>query len=331
MTLPKIFLTRRLPPKTMARLESESDLMHGDLDQPLTRAELLDGVRGVDGLICTMGESIDVELLDVNPNLQVVSNYAVGYDNIDVAAATARKVAVTNTPGVLTDCTADIAWTLLMSSARRVVEGDRLVRSGNWSGWAPLHFLGFDVTGATIGFVGFGRIGRATARRAQGFDMRCLYWNRTRLPRDEESKLGVEYRALDDLWPECDFLSVHVAYNEQTRHLISMDQLIRMKSTATLINTSRGPVIDEQALVNALHGGVIAAAGLDVYEHEPVVHPELLNMQNVVLSPHLGSATTQTREKMGDLAVSNCLAGCRGLQPPNLVNTQWTAREANRP
>lgn len=326
MTKPEIFLTRRLPPLTMERLASESILSHGDLDRALTRSELIDGVQGVDGLLCLLTDVIDAELLDVNPKLCVVSNYAVGYNNIDVAAATARQIAVTNTPGVLTDCTADIAWTLLMSSARRVVEGDRLVRGGHWRGWDPLQLLGADVTGATIGFVGFGRIARATARRAQAFDMRLLYWNRTRLTRDEESKFGIEYRDLDDLWPECDFVSLHVAYCDETRHLVSTEQLARMKPTATLINTSRGAVVDERALVNALRDGVIARAGLDVYENEPMVQRELFAMPNVVLAPHLGSATIQTREKMGSLAVDNCLATCRGLRPPHLVNTQWTGR-----
>lgn len=324
MSKPKIFLTRRLPPSCMERLAQEASLSHGDLDRELTRDELLGGVRDVDGLLCLLTDRIDTELLDVNPNLKVVSNYAVGYNNIDVAAATERGIAVTNTPGVLTDCTADMAWALLMASARRVVEGDQMVRSGNWAGWEPLQLLGTEVTGATIGFVGLGRIAKAAAKRALAFDMRVLYWNRTRLPTDQEQELNVEYRELDELLGESDFVSVHVALCDETRHLLSGDEFKKMKSSATLINTARGAVVDEDALVNALWSGEIAGAGLDVYEHEPSVHPELLKMPNVVLAPHLGSATIATRTKMGDLAIDNCLAACRGQRPPHLVNSDWS-------
>ena len=327
MPKPKIFLTRRLPPHSMERLQTDANLRHGDLDRGLTRAELIDGVRDVDGLICLLTDRIDGELLDVNPNLRVVSNYAVGFNNIDVAAATERNVAVTNTPGVLTECTADMAWALLMASARRVVEGDRLVRSGQWGGWEPLQMLGAEVTGATIGLVGLGRIAKAMVKRALAFDMRVLYWNRTRLSADEEKTLGVEYRELEDMLGESDFVSIHVALSEQTRHLISTPQLERMKPTATLINTARGAVVDESALVRALRDGLIARAGLDVYEHEPRVEPELLSMQNVVLAPHLGSATVETRTRMGQLAIENCLAACRGERPPNLVNAEWASSQ----
>ena len=307
----------------MQRLESQAILSHGDLDRQLTQQELADGIRDVDGMICLLTDRVDSELLDANPNLKVVSNYAVGYNNIDVDAATARNIAVTNTPGVLTDCTADMAWALLMSLARRVVEGDELVRSGRWTGWEPLQLLGCEVTGATIGFVGFGRIAKATAKRAQAFDMRVLYWNRTRLAPDEETRLGVEYRDFDDLFPECDFISVHVALCEETRHLLSTPEFAKMKSTANLINTSRGAVIDEAALVNAIASGTIAGAGLDVYEHEPAIHPGLLDLPSVVLAPHLGSATVQTRTQMGTLAIDNCLAACRGERPKHLVNPKW--------
>lgn len=324
MTKPKIFLTRRLPPDSMARLESESILSHGDLDRELTREELIAGVRSVDGLLCLLTDRIDAEVMDANPNLKVISNYAVGYNNIDVDAATERNIAVTNTPGVLTDCTADMAWALLMSSARRVVEGDEFVRSGQWSGWEPLQMLGSEITGATIGLIGFGRIAQATAKRALAFDMRVLYWNRTRMSQDDELRLGVEYCEMDELLQKSDFVSIHVALCDQTRHLVSTAEFDKMKSTATLINTSRGAVVDEEALVRALRDGQIARAGLDVYEHEPTVHADLLTMKNVVLAPHLGSATVQTRTRMGDLAIDNCLAACRGDRPPHLVNTELT-------
>ncbi|WP_147869047.1 2-hydroxyacid dehydrogenase [Stieleria maiorica] len=327
MRSPKVLLTRRLPPDSMERLSAEAHLCHGDLDRALTREELIDGVRDVEGLICLLTDQIDAEVLDAAGNLKVVSNYAVGYNNIDVDAATQRNVAVTNTPGVLTDCTADMAWALLMASARRVTEGDRLVRSGQWTGWEPLQMLGAEVTGATIGMVGFGRIAKAMAKRALAFDMRVRYWNRTRLTVAEERELGVEYRALDELLGESDFVSIHVALSDQTRHLIGKPQLEKMKPTATLINTARGAVVDEAALVEALREGKIARAGLDVFEREPTVHPELLTLPNVVLAPHLGSATVQTRTRMGELAIENCLAACRGERPPHLVNPDWTPRQ----
>ncbi|KAA5546082.1 D-glycerate dehydrogenase [Roseiconus nitratireducens] len=323
---PRIFLTRRLPPQTMRRLDESATLLSVDLDRPLRPEELAEGIRDADGLICLLTDKIDGELLDANPDLKVVSNYAVGFNNIDLQAATERHVAVTNTPDVLTDCTADMAWALLMTSARRVLEGDRLVRSGQWSGWGPLQLLGTEVTGSTLGLVGFGRIAQAVAQRAKAFQMRILYWNRTRLSPQREAELGVEYRELDELLPECDFVSIHVALCDQTRHLISAPQFAAMKSSATLINTARGAVVDEEALVAALQRSDIAAAALDVYEHEPEVQAPLLEMDNVVLAPHLGSATINTRTKMGNLALENCLAACRGERPPNLVNTDWTAR-----
>ena len=235
---PKIFLTRRLPEDVMSRLRDEATLAHADLDQPLPRHDLIEGVRDADGLICLLTDTIDAEVPDANPALKVVSNYAVGFNNIDVDAATQRNVAVTNTPGVLTDCTADMAWALLMASARRVVEGDALVRGGQWTGWEPLQLLGTEVTGATIGIIGFGRIGQAVARRAAAFDMQVLYWNRTRLSASEERALNVEYRELDALYPQCDFLSIHVALAEATRHLIGAAELRAMKPTSTLINTA---------------------------------------------------------------------------------------------
>lgn len=319
-TKPTLFLTRRLPEPTMDRLAKETNLIHGDLDQPLSRDQLIEGVRKADALICLLTDKVDGEVMDANPNLKVVANYAVGYNNIDVEAATQRNIAVTNTPDVLTDATADIAWALLLSASRRLVEGDSLVRSKSWQGWGPLQLLGSQVTGSTIGFVGFGRIGQATAKRAHAFGMKVLYWNRTRLPLEKEIELGVEYRELDDLWPECDFVSLHVAYTPQTHHLVSSDQFKRMKSTATIINTARGAVIDEKALVRALQGGDIARAGLDVYENEPQLEQELYSLPNAVLAPHLGSATVETRVLMGEMVVNNCLAVYRGDRGPNQVN-----------
>ncbi|MEL6109211.1 MAG: D-glycerate dehydrogenase [Planctomycetota bacterium] len=324
--LPRVFLTQRLPDPTMRRLREESELLFGENDRPLSRKDLVQGAQHADGMICLLNDRIDGELLDALPNLKVVSNYAVGFNNIDVEAATSRQVAVTNTPGVLADCTADMTWALLLAAARRVVEGDSLVRSGEWEGWDPRQLLGTEVTGATLGLIGLGQIGQAVSRRARGFDMRQLYWSRHRRSEAVEEDLGVEYRELNELVAESDFVSVHVALNEQTRHLLGRTEFSSMRSTAIVVNTSRGPVIDESAMIESLQRGEIAGAGLDVFEHEPSIPTKLREMPNVVLAPHLGSATLRTRCKMGDLAVTNCLAACAGRLPPNLVNDSWRPR-----
>ena len=319
-TKPKVFLTRELPPECMRQLSESAVLTYNREDRCLSKEEILRGVAGADGLLCLLTDTIDDEILAAGADLRVVSNFAVGFNNIDVEAATRRKIPVTNTPGVLTNSTADMTWALLMDAARRVSEGDRLVRTKQWGGWGPLQLLGADITGATLGLVGFGRIGQAVARRAKGFDMKVVYWNRTRLNTEEEARLGVEYRSLDQLLGESDFVSLHVALNEQTVHLIGPSELEKMKSSACLINTARGPVVDEKALVVALKSGAIASAGLDVYEREPLLEPELYDLDNAVLAPHLGSATIGTRTKMGNMAVENCLLACAGKTPPNLVN-----------
>ncbi len=317
---PKIFLTRELPPESMRILSEASELTYNQEDRVLSKQEIIRGVRDADGLLCLLTDSIDEEILEAAPNLKVVANFAVGFNNIDVAAATRRRIPVTNTPGVLTDSTADMAWALLMDAARRLSEGDRLVRTRQWTGWGPLQLLGADITGATLGIIGLGRIGQALARRARGFEMRVCYWNRTRLSEQEESELGVQYCSMDTLLGESDFLSLHVALNDETHHLIGASELGRMKPNAILINTARGPIVDEAALVEALKTGVIAAAGLDVYEREPILERELYDLENVVLAPHLGSATIGTRTKMGNMAVENCLLACQGQRPINLVN-----------
>jgi glyoxylate reductase len=319
---PKIFLTRELPPETMAILREQSELTMNPEDRYLTKREIIEGVAGVDGLLCLLTDTIDDEILAANPALKVVSNFAVGFNNIDVGAATVRKIPVTNTPGVLTDTTADMAFALLLDAARRVSEGDRFVRTRAWQGWGPLQFLGSDVSNATLGLVGLGRIGRAMLPRAHGFSMKVLYWNRTRLTEQEEASLNVTYCELDDLLKESDFVSVHVALNETTRHLLGAREFALMKPQACLVNSARGPVVDEKALVTALQSGTIAGAGLDVYEQEPLLEPELYEMDNVVIAPHLGSGTIGTRTKMGNMAAENCLAACHGQLPPNLVNPQ---------
>lgn len=322
MSKPKVFLSRPLPSATMERLQAETDFSFNPDDRVLSREELIAGIAGQDGLICTLMDSIDGELLDTNPELKVVANYAVGFNNIDVAAASARDIPVTNTPGVLTASTADIAWALMFAVGRRILEGDQLVRSRQWKGWAPLQLLGHDITGATLGLIGFGRIGKAMVQRAQGFEMKVVYWNRTRLSEAEEAELGVTYLAKEEVLAQADFVSLHVALTPETTHLISSAEFAVMKPTAYLINTARGPVVDEKALVSALQSGVIAGAGLDVFEREPILEEELYDMPNVVIPSHLGSSTIETRTKMGMMALDNCLAGCAGERPPNLVNPE---------
>jgi glyoxylate reductase len=311
MRKPKIFLTRELPPKAMERLRQETELEMNQEDRVLTKDEIIKGLNGKEALLCLLTDQIDEEVLSANPDLKVVANYAVGFNNIDVDAATRMGIPVSNTPGVLTETSADLVFALI-----------KFIRTGKWSGWGPLQFLGYDINGATLGIIGLGRIGKAVAKRAMGFNMDIKYWNRTRLSEEEELQLGLEYLPLDDLLPIADFVSINLAYNEETYHFISDRKLQLMKKTAFLINTARGPIVDEKALVQVLQKGGIRGAGLDVFENEPQVEPELLEMDNVVLLPHLGSATIGTRTKMAMIAVDNLLAVLHGKQAPNLVNNQ---------
>jgi len=317
---PKVFLTRELPKKAMERLFEHTELEYNKKDRVLSKEEIIAGIQGKDALLCLLTDTIDAEIMDANPNLKIITNYAVGFNNIDVEAATKRGIPVTNTPGVLTDTSADMAFTLLVATARRIVEGDQYLRSGQWTGWGPLQFLGADIFGATLGIIGLGRIGKAVAKRGKGFDMNIIYWNRTRLTESEEQELGLTYASLEEVLKQADFVSLNVAYTEQTFHLMSDKEFDLMKETAIVINTARGPVIDEKALVRALQAKKIAAAGLDVYEEEPKVTPELLEMENCVLLPHLASATIGTRTKMGMIAIDNLLAKFDGKQLPNLIN-----------
>ncbi len=320
----KVFVTRRIPSPGVELLQRECDVrVYEDEERSIPREELLQAVKGCHGLLTLLTERVDGELLDAaGPQLRVVANYAVGFDNIDVAEATRRGVLVTNTPGVLTETTADFTWALLMAAARRVVEGDRYMREGRYRAWSPTLLLGVDVYGKTIGIVGFGRIGEAVARRARGFSMRVLYHDVNRRSSAEEQALGVEYRDLDSLLAESDFVSLHVNLTESTRHLIGRAQFQRMKPTAILINAARGPVVDEAALVEALRSGQIRAAGLDVFEREPEMAPGLAELPNVVLAPHIASASVETRSKMAEMAATNVLEALRGHRPPNLVNPE---------
>jgi len=317
---PKIFLTREIPSTVIAFLREHSDLAMNSDDRLLSTAEMVAGAQACDALLCNITDPIGAEIIDAVPGLRVIANFGVGFNNIDVAAATARKIPVTNTPGVLTEATADIAFALLLAAARRLGEGERLVRARRWTGWNPMQMLGHDVTGATLGLIGFGRIGRAMARRAKAFDLKIVYWNRTRLSPVEEAEMAVDYRPFDEVIATADFLSLHVAYNKETHHLIGAPQFAAMKPTTIVINTARGPVIDEKALVDALTTKRIGGAGLDVFEREPALDRGLYDLENAVLVPHLGSATIGTRTKMGMMAAQNALAACRGERPPNVVN-----------
>ncbi len=290
-------------------------------DRPLDEASIRQAADGCVGIVSQLMDPIRETVLST-PGLKCVSNVAVGFDNIDIAAATAHKVYVTNTPGVLDDATADFAFTLLMTTARRVVEADNFVRSGRFRGWAIDMMLGQDVFGATLGIVGIGRIGRGVAHRAKGFNMRVLYYDPQPLPPDAEESLNVTRSSLERLIAESDFISVHVPLTEQTHHLVSKPQFQAMKRNAILINTSRGPVVDEAALVEALNARLLAGAGMDVYEREPAVHPGLIPLPNVVLAPHIASATVRTRSEMSAMAARNMATSVRGGRPPNLVNPQ---------
>jgi glyoxylate reductase len=322
MGKPKVFSTHALYEEPRRRLAEHFDVEYWDKNERPSRSELLQRIAGKDALICLLTEKIDAELLDAaGPNLRIVANVAVGFDNIDVPGCTARNILVTNTPGVLDETTADFAWALLMAVARRVVEGDRLARSGAWRQWNFDLLCGTDIWGKTLGIIGFGRIGRAVARRAGGFGMRVIYYSRTRAPENVEQNLNAEYLPQAQVLGMSDFVSLHVPLNENTRGLIGPSELAKMKRTAFLVNTTRGPVVQEAALVAALEKGVIAGAALDVFEHEPLIS-DGLRRDNVVLAPHLGSASIETRSRMAMIAIENVIAFFAGTCPPAVLNPQ---------
>ncbi len=319
---PRVFVTRQPPGDAIDRLREHADVEVWADEEPPSPDDLRQLARDRDGLLTMLTDRIDGDLLDAAQTVRIVSNMAVGYDNIDVPAATARGVVVTNTPGVLTETVADLTFALILAAARRVAEGDRVVRDGGWRTWHPSFMLGRDVHGATLGIVGLGDIGRAVARRARGFDMRVLYTSRRRHP-DVEADLGVEWRALDDLLRASDFVSLHLALTPETRGYIGVRELSLMKPTAFLVNTARGGVVDQPALVEALARRQIAGAALDVAAVEPVPAGDaLLALDNVVITPHVGSATVETRSRMADLAVDNLIAFFSGERPPFVVNLE---------
>ncbi|MDH4619847.1 D-glycerate dehydrogenase [Brevibacillus sp. AY1] len=318
---PKVYITRRIPESAVAKLRESCEMdMWDETDVPVPREVLVDKIQAVDGLLCMLTETIDEDLLTRAKQLSVVSNMAVGFNNIDVDAATTKGILVTNTPGVLTETTADLTFALLMATARRIVEASDYVRKGNWKAWSPMQMTGQDIYGATMGIIGLGRIGEALAKRAKGFDMHVLYYNRNR-KENAEKELGLEYASLERLLQVSDYVCVLAPYTPHTRNLIDKRELSLMKPTAILINTARGGIVNEAALYEALRDNKLWAAGLDVFEQEPVSldHP-LLTLPNVVTLPHIGSASIQTRTRMAELAAANLLQGVSGQMPTHLVN-----------
>ncbi|HKD72229.1 MAG TPA: D-glycerate dehydrogenase [Candidatus Acidoferrum sp.] len=319
MAKPKVYSTHQLFEEARKILDAECEVQYWTDSERPPRDEVLRRVKDKEGLVCLLTEKVNEEFLRSAPKLRIASNVAVGYDNIDVDACTKRGIAVTNTPGVLDETTADFAWTLLMTVARRVAEGELLARSGNWKGWNLDQLCGADVWGKTLGIVGFGRIGRSVARRASGFQMKIIYTDAVRVSEEVEKSLNAEFRDMDSLLAESDFISLHVPLLPETRGLFDAPKLFRMKPTAFLINTSRGPVVEEAALVTALDNNKIAGAALDVFENEPFIHPGL-KRPNVVLTPHISSASIETRTKMALMAANNIVAVFKGRRPPNLLN-----------
>lgn len=323
---PRVYITRMLPKPAMERINSFCDAKTWDGELPPPREVITSNISDVEGLVSLLTDKIDADLMDKAPKLKVISNYAVGFDNIDMEAATKRGIIVANTPGVLTETTADFTFALLMSAARRVVEGDKVVRAGKWKTWGPMILLGQDVHGATLGIVGLGRIGVAVARRAKGFGMRIIYYDPNRQKQTEE-ELGVQYAELDKLLSESDFVTLHTNLTPETHHLIGARQFELMKKTCILVNTSRGPILDNMALYHALRDGRIAYAALDVTEPEPLPpdHP-LLTLDNVIVAPHIASASVATRTKMALMAAENLIAGLKGEMPANPINPETVKR-----
>jgi glyoxylate reductase len=321
MSKPRVLATHRLFPPAQEILNAACDVEYWTRPDRPSRDELLRRIVDKEGLICLLTEKINAELLQAAPNLRIAANVAVGYDNITVPDCTNHGVAATNTPGVLDETTADFAWALLMAVARRLKEGDDLARSGNWKSWDLDQLVGADVWGKTLGLVGFGRIGRAVARRASGFNMKVIYYDAVRPPAELETEVHAEYRDLPELLAQADFVSLHVPLLPETRGLFNARTFAQMKPTAFLINTARGPVVDEAALVEALETKKIAGAALDVYEKEPFINPGL-NRPNVVLAPHIASASLETRTKMAVMAAQNVVALFNGQRPPNILNPE---------
>ena len=324
-------ITRKIFEESIAYVAEHCDVETNQRDISLTPHQLIKRLQGKRGAITALTDIISEPILASCPDLKVVCNVAVGFNNFDVTAATRRGVMMTNAPGVLDDTTADMAWCLILAAGRGLIHADRYFRSGRWKGWGLLQFLGRDIHHKTLGICGLGRIGTRVAGRAKGFEMRILYTGRHRAPEEREHDLGATFVDKQTLLRESDFVTLHVPLSPETTHYISMAELKLMKPTAVLVNTSRGPVVDEKALVRALTKGWIAGAGLDVYEREPTPAPGLIRLKNVVLAPHIGSASMETRLKMSNMAAENCMAGLTGRRPPNLLNPRVLMRQHPRP
>ncbi|MBS4008979.1 MAG: D-glycerate dehydrogenase [Clostridium sp.] len=322
MNRPKVYVTRKIPQIALEMIAAECELQINPHDRVMSRQELTEAIKDLDGMLCLLTDTIDAKLLALSSKLKVLANYASGYNNIDVAACTKRRILVSNTPGVGAETSADLTWALIMSVARRLIEADRFTRAGKFDGWAPMLFMGGDVYGKTLGVVGTGHIGEAVIRRSRGFGMKAIYYDTRKKSEEEENSLGVEFRELNVLLREADFISIHVPLTPETVHLIGEKELKMMKKTAYLINTARGPVVDEKALVKALKTGEIAGAGLDVFEEEPKLTAGLATLDNVVILPHIGSASIESRTKMSVVAAENLLAGLKGEKMPNLINPE---------
>lgn len=317
-----VFVTRRIPTVGIERLEQAGVAVEvSGHDRALSREELIGQAHNRDGLLTMLTDTINAEFLAAYPTIRAISNYAVGYNNIDVGECTRRKIGVANTPGVLTDATAETAWTLIFAAARRLVEGEAMVRGGHWAGWGPMQCVGMGISGKTLGIVGAGRIGQRVAEMSRGFGMRVLYTSRSSKPEFEQAT-GARHVSLETLLRESDFISLHPPLTAETRHLIGATQLAMMKPTAVLVNTARGPIVDEKQLIMALREKRIFAAGLDVYENEPALTPGLAELPNVVLLPHVGSATVETRDRMAVMAAENLLAMLQNKKPPFPVNPE---------
>ena len=324
MSRPKVYVTRIIPPPGLEILKEYCEVELHNSIYPPSREELLKKVRDKDGLLCLLTDKIDSELMDNAPNLRIISTFSVGYDHIDVDEATKRGIYVTNTPGVLTEAVADLTWALLLAVARRIVEADKYIRAGKWKvSWYPTMMLGTEVYGKILGIIGMGRIGKAVAIRAKGFNMKIIYYDVKRLSPEEEKELNAEYMSLEEVLKNADFVSIHVPLTKETYHMIGEKELRMMKSTAYLINTARGPIVDEKALVKALKEKWIAGAALDVFEKEPIdPNNPLLEFDNIVVVPHIGSATMETRSKMSELSAKNLVMVLKGEMPISLVNPE---------
>lgn len=325
----KVFVTRQIPGNHIEKLKEEGfDVVVSEFNRPLTPEELTDGIKGADALLSLLNDKVDGDVMDASgPQLKLISNYAVGFDNVDVTAATARGIVVTNTPSdEVNEAVAEHTWALILALTRRIVEADEATRHGAYKGWEPDIFLGTSLIGKTLGIVGMGRIGSMVARRAAGYKMNVLYNKHTPDP-DAERELGVKFASMDELLAQSDFVTLHVPLTPETTHMINKDTLAKMKKGSFLINTARGPVVDERALIDALENAQIAGAGLDVFDNEPNISPELIGNQRVITTPHIASATWEARNKMGEQAVSAIIDALKGIKPQNIVDEKvWDIR-----